>query len=114
MIVTVGAQLSVPELRRAARHPVDYAITAEHREQGDLPMHVVNISAQGFMIDDAGNLERGDRVLIRLPHVGRIEAYCMWTRDVRAGFQFERLLRQDTFNAVVEQLQPHTQPRRQR
>ena len=114
MIVTVGAQLSVPELRRATRHPVDYPVIAEHREQGDVPMHVVNISAQGFMIDDAGKLERGDRVLIRLPHVGRIEAYCMWTLDVRAGCQFERLLRQDTFNAVIEQLQPNTLLRRPR
>ena len=112
--MTVGAQLSVPELRRAARHPVDYSVIVEHREQGDLSMHVVNISAQGFMIDDAGQLERGDRVLIRLPEIGRIEAYCMWTHDTRAGFQFERLLRQDTFNAVVEQLQTKTGLRRRR
>ena len=113
-IVTVGAQLSVPELRRATRHPVDYSVIAEHRERGDVPMHVVNISAQGFMIDNVGTLARGDRVLIRLPHVGHIEAYCMWTMDVRAGFQFERLLRQDIFTAVIEQLQPNTMLRRAR
>ena len=112
--MTAGAQLSVPDMRRATRHPVDYSVIAEHRERGDIPMHVVNISAQGFMIDNAADMDRGDRVLIRLPHIGRIEAYCMWARDVRAGFQFERLLRNDSFNAIIEALQPTTALRRPR
>jgi len=113
-IVAGGAQLSVPDMRRAARHPVDYAVIVEHRDQGDMPMHVVNISAQGFMIDGAKNVERGDRVMIRLPVIGRIEAYFIWIRDVRAGFQFERLLRQDSFSSIVEELQPNDMLRRPR
>ena len=44
-----GAQLSVTDLRRAARHPVDYRVIGEHRLLGDVMMHVVNISANGFM-----------------------------------------------------------------
>ena len=44
------------------------------------------------MIDDARQNERGDRVIVRLPVIGRIEAYCIWSRDNRAGYQFERIL----------------------
>ena len=36
-------------------------------------------------------------MIIRLPEIGRIEAYCIWTRDDRAGFQFERIIRLDDF-----------------
>ena len=43
-----GAQLSVPDMRRAARHPVDFPVIAEHRDRGDVPLHVTNFSAQGF------------------------------------------------------------------
>lgn len=112
MIVAGGAHLSVPDMRRSSRHPVNHTVVAEHRDHGDVTMHIVNISAQGFMIDNAENLARGDRVLIRLPEVGRIEGYCMWTKDTRAGFQFERLLRLDSFAAIVKQLQSNTPPRR--
>ena len=109
-----GAQLSVTELRRVARHPVDYSVIAEHHRSGDLEMHVVNISAHGFMVDDADGLARGDRVIIRLPIIGRIEAYVIWTRDNRAGFQFERILRQDDFLSMINTLQPNPRLRRPR
>ncbi len=109
-----GAQLSVPDMRRAARHPVDFPVIAEHRDRGDVPLHVTNFSAQGFMIDNADGFARGDRVLIRLPVIGRIEAYCMWILGVRAGFQFERLLRMDDFSAMIGQVQPNPKLRRAR
>ncbi len=102
-----GAQLSVPEMRRATRHPVDYPVIAEHRDRGDLELHVANISAHGFMIDNADGLTRGERVIIRLPIVGRIEAYVIWERDERAGFQFERLIRVDDFMRMIDILQPN-------
>jgi len=102
-----GAQLSVPELRRAARHPVDYPVIAEHRDHGDMDLHVANISAHGFMVDNAHNLARGDRVIIRLPDVGRIEAYVIWVRDERAGLQFERIIRMDDFMRLIDVLQPN-------
>ena len=93
---------------------MDFPVIAEHRERGDLPMHIVNVSAQGFMIDNAGDLGRGDRVVIRLPAIGRIEAYCIWIRDERAGFQFERLLRLDDFMAMINDVQPNPKLRRTR
>ena len=107
-----GAQLSVTDQRRATRHPVDFPVIAEHRLRGDLPLHVSNISAHGFMIDAAPELSRGDRVIVRLPTIGRIEAYCIWLADNRAGFQFERIIRFDDFMAMVGQIQPNARLRR--
>jgi len=107
-----GAQLSVPDMRRAARHPVDHPVIGEHRTQGDIKLHISNLSAHGFMVDGAPALSRGDRVIIRLPVIGRIEAYCIWTADDRAGFQFERIIRLDDFVTMIEQLQPNPRLRR--
>lgn len=107
-----GAQLSVTEMRRAARHPVDHSVIAEHRQRGDMKLHVCNISSHGFMIDEAPEMLRGDRVIVRLPVVGRIEAYCIWTTGDRSGFQFERIIRIDDFTAMIAELQPNPALRR--
>lgn len=107
-----GAQLSVTDMRRSTRHPVDYKVIAEHRTRGDVKLHVCNISAHGFMVDDVPELARGDRLIIRLPVVGRIEAYCIWTTDDRAGFQFERIIRLDDFMSMIRELQPNPALRR--
>lgn len=112
--MSAGASLSVTDMRRAARHPVDFPVIVEHFSNGDLNLHVCNISAHGFMVDDAHNLARGDRIIIRLPVVGRIEAYVIWTRDRRAGFQFERIIRLDDFIAMIDTLQPNPRLRRAR
>jgi len=112
--VSAGANLCVTDLRRAARHPVDFPVIAEHRRLGDIELHVANLSAHGFMVDDAESLQRGDRIIIRLPVIGRIEAYVIWTRDERAGFQFERILRLDDFLAIIDELQPNPRLRKLR
>jgi hypothetical protein len=112
--VPSGANLSVTDLRRAARHPVDFQAIVEHFAHGDLHLHVTNLSAHGFMVDNCERLARGDRIIIRLPVVGRIEAYVIWTRDVRAGFQFERIIRLDDFVAIIDELQPNPRLRRPR
>ena len=49
-----GAQLSVTDMRRSTRHPVDYPVIAEHRQIGDMKLHICNLSAHGFMVDDVG------------------------------------------------------------
>lgn len=94
-------QLSVTELRRAARHPVDLSVIAAHRLQGDIPLHIVNLSAHGFMVRGDPAMPRGERLTVRLPEIGRIEAFIVWKTDDRAGFQFERILRQDLFSKLV-------------
>ena len=109
-----GANLSVTDLRRSARHPVDFSAIVDHFVDGELHLHVCNLSAHGFMVDNAQALQRGDRIIIRLPVVGRIEAYVIWTRDTRAGFQFERIIRLDDFIAIIDKLQPNPRLRRSR
>lgn len=113
-VVSAGANLSVTDLRRAARHAADFPVIVEHFTRGDLRLHICNISAHGFMVDDAQGLGRGDRVMIRLPIVGRIEAYVIWTIDQRAGFQFERIIRLDDFMLLADELQPNPRLRRKR
>ncbi len=107
-----GAQLSVTDLRRSTRHPVDYSVIAEHLQHGDVTMHIANISAHGFMVDGIDGISRGDRMIIRLPGVGRIEAYCIWITEDRAGFQFERIVRLDDFQTMITEMQPNPALRR--
>lgn len=107
-----GAQLSVTDLRRSTRHPVDFSVIAEHLQHGDVTMHISNISAHGFMVDGIEGVSRGDRMIIRLPGVGRIEAYCIWITEDRAGFQFERIVRLDDFQAMITEMQPNPALRR--
>ncbi len=94
------------DLRRAARHRADYTVLAESKLHGDKRIHIINISAHGFMTDDNESFERGDRIDLRLPEVGRIEAHLIWTVDKRAGFQFERVIRVPEFLGMLEKVTP--------
>ena len=109
-----GAQLSVTDLRRSSRHPVRYGVVAEHARRGEFPVEIRNISAHGFMASGIGTMTRGERVTIRLPHAGRIEAHLIWCEDNCAGFQFERIIRLDDFTAMIEVIQPNPRLRRGR
>lgn len=106
--MTVSAQLSGTDKRRATRHPADFAVVAEHRKHGDVQLHIVNASAEGFMVKGLLGIQRGERVVMRLPVVGRIEAHLVWSHNDRAGFQFERIIRQDDLLKLVEALQLNT------
>ena len=79
-----------------------------------MKLHIANLSAHGFMVDNEPDIARGDRVIVRLPQIGRIEAYVIWVRDERAGFQFERIIRLDDFMRIIEALQPNPRLRRAR
>ncbi len=109
-----GAQLTVTDMRRATRHPVDHKVIGEHRRLGDVHIHIVNLSAHGFMAEGPLELSRGERVVIRLPEVGRIEAHLIWATEGRSGFQFERIIRLDDFMRMIDTLQPNPRLRRKR
>jgi len=94
------------DLRRAARHRADHKVIAESKLHGDQHIHIVNVSAHGFMIDDNPGFERGERVELRLPVIGRIEALAIWTVEKRAGFQFERVLRLPDFLGLLDLITP--------
>ena len=110
--MTLASHLSVTDQRAAIRHPVDYKVIAEYFGRGDIAFHVSNVSANGFMIDNADGGSRGDRVIVSFPVIGRIEAYLIWSKDNRAGFQFERIIRVDDFLEMIDQLQPNPRLRR--
>ena len=67
--MAVGAQLTVTDMRRAARHPVDYPVIGEHRRLGDVHLHVVNLSAHGFMVEHATTFNK-----VLLEFLGRVTA----------------------------------------
>lgn len=112
--MSAGAQLSVTDLRRAMRHPVDCPVIGEHRQLGDVHLNIVNISSHGFMVQGDHGMTRGERVTIRLPSIGRIEAHVIWQADDRSGFQFERIIRLEEFLNLIDALQPNPRLRRQR
>lgn len=109
-----GAQLSVTDMRRAMRHPVDQPVIGEHRKLGDVHLHIANISAHGFMSMGKHPMVRGERIVIRLPVIGRIEAHLIWLTDERSGFQFERIIRLDDFTKLIDTIQPNPRLRRGR
>ena len=94
------------DLRRAARHRADYKVIVENRVHGDQPAHIINVSAHGFMTDDNTIFDRGDRIELRLPVVGRIEAHLIWSVENRAGFQFERVIRLPDFMKMLKEVAP--------
>ncbi len=94
------------DLRRAARHRADYDVIVESKAHGDQPAHIVNVSAHGFMTDDNTIFERGDRIELRLPVIGRIEAHLIWSVENRAGFQFERVIRLPDFMEMLKTVSP--------
>lgn len=108
----MGAHWSHPHRHRTARHTVDLPVIAEHRRLGDLAMQIVNISVEGFRgegdfaTDGASALGRGERIIVRLPVVGRIESCLVWTSAGRGGFHFERPIRHDDFARLLKILQP--------
>lgn len=106
-----GAQLSVTDLRRSTRHPVNLPVIGEHRALGDVLIQIANISTTGFMASGLSELGRGERVTVRLPHIGRIEAFLVWSDSERAGFQFERIIRLDDFAKMIKALQPSPKAR---
>ncbi len=110
----VGAQLSVTDLRRATRHPVDHLVIGEHRVLGDVHLHIMNLSAHGFMVEGNVSMGKGERVTIRLPGIGRIEAHLIWVTEDRAGFQFERIIRLEDFIRMIDSIQPNPRLRQSR
>lgn len=89
------------EMRQAARFDVDFDTIFENSSDGEFVAKIGNVSASGFLLAGATALNKGDRVIVRMPVVGRIEAYLVWKQDTRAGFKFERLVRLPDFMAMV-------------
>jgi hypothetical protein len=97
--------------RAATRHPVDYPVLAARSGRDDLSLRIVNISTTGLVANGALGLAPGERVTVRLPVIGEIEVQLIWFDAVRAGLQFERLIRLGDFTRMFMQMQPQGLPR---
>lgn len=84
---------ALAEFRRSARCKVDRSVLAQHRRLGEFQIHLRNVSAHGFMAQGTFGFQLGERLSVRLPVVGWIEAHLVWAHSGRAGFEFERLIR---------------------
>lgn len=93
-----------PDPRRATRFPVDFQTICENRRDGEFAVQITNISAHGCQIVHETSLDKGDRIIVRLPNVGRIEAVLIWMHGGRSGFEYERILRQDEFMALLDEV----------
>jgi hypothetical protein len=102
----MGAQLAITDKRQKSRYSVSHTVKAEHRTFGDMRLVIANISRAGFMVEARNGVERGDRLEVTLPIVGRIESFCIWKMGQRAGFQFERPIRPAEFDVMIEPMQP--------
>lgn len=94
----------MPELRRATRFPVDFETICETRKDGEFSVKLSNISAHGCQFIHTVELNKGDRVIVRLPVAGRIEAFLVWSHSGRSGFEFERVIREPDFVAMLDKI----------
>jgi len=97
------ARPSTYEMRWASRLSIDLVVTAEHRRLGETKLNIQNISAHGFMARGELALERGERLEVRLPLVGRMDAFLIWSHEGRTGFQLERVIRHEDLHKLVRQ-----------
>lgn len=104
-------RLDPGEARGARRHPVDHRAVGQHRRRGEIRLHIANVSATGFMTCGPCDLGRGERITVRLPAIGHIEAFLVWNSGRRSGFQFERVLRPDEIRGLLDALR-HAPARR--
>lgn len=93
-----------PDPRRATRFPVDFETICEFHPDQEKLIRITNISAHGLMVSEILEMEKGDRVIVRLPVAGRIEAYLVWSHQGRCGFEFERVIREPDFVAMIDKI----------
>lgn len=101
-----AAQLSIADMRHDRRRSVDRTVSGEHRWLGDVNLRLTDLSRLGTMVAARSGIERGDRVVLHLPNVGRIEALCLWTRYQKAGLQFERPLYRHEIEGLIAAMAP--------
>lgn len=99
-----AASRPTPDLRRATRFPVDFTTICESRAEGEFNVKLTNVSAHGCQIVHELEIQKGDRIVVRLPVAGRIEAFLIWSHNGRSGFEYERVIRPDDFMAMIDKI----------
>ena len=95
---------TAPDLRRATRFSVDFETICDLHQGSEIRVRIANISANGMMLADPIDMEKGDRLMVRLPVAGRIEAFLVWSHQGRHGFKFERVIREPDFLAMLDKI----------
>lgn len=103
--MTKAPHYSSADLRRAARFAVDFETLCEVYPDREFRIRIANISAHGMMLTDPIDMKKGDRMVVRLPVIGRIEAYLVWSHQGRSGFEFERVIREPDFVAMLDKVE---------
>jgi hypothetical protein len=102
--MTSAPHQTSPDSRRATRFSVDFETICEFHPHQEIGVRIANISAIGMMLADPIDMQKGDRVIVRLPVAGRIEAYLVWSHQGRHGFKFERVIREPDFVAMLDKI----------
>ena len=59
------------------------------RSTGDeVSVTISNLSAEGFRLSAAGELQGGSLVYLRVPHCGDVKARILWVKGTDAGGRF--------------------------
>ncbi|HEY9579215.1 MAG TPA: PilZ domain-containing protein [Rhizorhapis sp.] len=100
---SLGEPASSAHLRRTGRDLVDFRTTFScHTGPGDI--HVINISRLGLMARTKAVVSKGERLIIRLPVCGDVEAMVRWTEDGRIGTEFITPVNEDEYAQMLTML----------
>lgn len=102
--MTSASSQMTPDPRRATRFPVEFETICETVKDGEFTVKMTNVSAHGCQLVHDTVLQKGDRVVVRLPVTGRIEAFLVWSHEGRSGFEFERVIRQSDFMMMLDRI----------
>lgn len=92
--MSAGANMAVANLdrREAPRDEVSYRTRATTAAGETISIHIVNVSANGFMARTERSFEPGAKLTIRLPVLGMVAAEVRWSLGGRIGCQFGRMI----------------------
>lgn len=90
MIALGGRRNSQEDRRQAPREEVYHRTRAVSMSGTAVPLHIVNISATGFMARTEAALAPGETLSLRLPIVGERQAELRWALGGRIGCQFRQ------------------------
>ncbi len=91
MFASNSKVMAQPDRREAPREEVSYRTRASIGGSS-VSLHVVNVSASGFMARTEAEPVAGDRLTVRLPVIGEVGADVRWVLGGRIGCQFDRMI----------------------
>lgn len=89
------------EERSEARDEVHHRARAFGPDNRPLNLLVVNISARGMMARCDVDFAIGERLRVHLPVTGSVGAEVRWCLGGRMGFQFDRVIGPDDYQALL-------------